>query len=87
MYCLPAVIYIGLSIIRFLYSIQAGLTMGFVIFQVITSLVFVWFLYYLCRNGYPMTSWALVLFPIIFIFALAAGEVIIHTASMSPAYF
>jgi hypothetical protein len=88
MYCLPAVIYIGLSIIGLLYSILAGLTMGFVIIDVLITFVFAWFLDYLCRNGYPMASWILVLFPFIFMFALLAG-VLMTTAvshgSASPA--
>ncbi len=88
MYCLPAVIYIGLSIVGFLVSVLTEvISMGTFIINTLLTFLFAWFLDYLCRNGYPMTSWVLVLFPFVFMFALAAGAVIIHTTStsMSPA--
>ena len=89
MYCLPAVIYIGLSIIGLLYSILAGLTMGFVIIDVLFIWLFAWFLDYLCRNGYTIASWVLVLFPFIFMFSLLAGVLMVtataKASSASPA--
>ena len=78
MYCLPAIIYIGLSIIGIMYSLLSGLTsIGGTIFQVFFIWLFAWFLDYLCRNGYPMASWVLVLFPFIFMFALLAGVLMV----------
>lgn len=74
MYCLPAVIYIGLSIIGIMYSVLNGLTsVGAIVLQVLFTWLFAWFLDYLCRNGYTIASWVLVLFPFIFLFALVFG--------------
>lgn len=88
MYCLPAVIYIGLSIIGLLYIwLAEGTSIGMVILELLFFGLFAWFLDYLCRNGYTMASWILVLFPFVFIFALAAGATITHAASMSPASY
>lgn len=82
MYCLPAVIYIGLSVIGIFYSALNGLTsIGAIFLQIIFVWLFSWFLDYLCRNGYTVASWILVLFPFIFIFALVFGVLMVAGAS------
>lgn len=89
MYCLPAIIYIGLSIVGIMYSLLIGFTnIGVTIIQLLSVWLFAWFLDYLCRNGYTIASWVLVLFPFIFMFALLAGVLMTtaaNAASASPA--
>ena len=83
MYCLPAIIYIGLSLIGLLYTTLSGLSsIGGLLFQLLFIWLFSWFLDYLCRNGYTIASWVLVLFPFIFMFALIFG-VLMMTAAQS----
>ena len=87
MYCLQAVIYIGLSIIALVLSVQAGFTsMGMLIIELLTTWLIAWFINYLCRNGYTMTSWIILSFPLIFMFALASGS-LTHAALMTLASY
>ena len=87
MYCLPSLIFIGLSIIALVLSVQAGLTsMGMVIIELLTTWLFALFIDYLCRNGYTIASWIIVLFPLTFMFALASGSMT-NAASISPASY
>lgn len=88
MYCLPAVIYVGLSIIGIMYSVLNGLTSsGAILLEVLFVWLFAWFLDYLCRNGYTIASWVLVLFPFVLIIAtvvgvlMTAGKLNLHESS------
>lgn len=90
MYCLPAVIYIGLSVIGVIYTLLAGgYSIGFAFLQLIFIGLFSWFLDFLCRRGYTIASWVLVLFPFVFIFALVFGVLMtqqhVNVSENSPA--
>ncbi len=79
MYCLPAVIYVGLSVIGVLYTLLTGeYTIGFAFLQLIFIWLFAWFLDFLCRRGYVIASWILVFFPFIFLGALIIGVLMLH---------
>ena len=79
MYCLPAVIYIGLSVIGILYTLLLGeYTIGFAFVQLIFVWLFSWFLDFLCSRGYTIASWLLVFFPFIFMFALVFGVLMLQ---------
>ena len=60
--------------------------MGTAIINTLITFVFAWFLDYLCRNGYPITSWVLVLFPFIFMFSLLAGVLMVTAVSHGSAH-
>jgi hypothetical protein len=50
-----------------LYSLLAKLTsIGMVIVELLFVWLIAWFIDYLCRNGYPIASWIIALFPIVF---------------------
>jgi hypothetical protein len=84
MYCLPAIIYIVLSIFGILYSLLSeSINIGMVFFEIIFVWLFGWFLDFLCRRGYTVASWGLILFPFIFIAALFFGTAL--TPPDSPA--
>jgi hypothetical protein len=64
--CTPALVYLVIAIISLLFSFMSMSAMSNLVHLVFVGL-WTWFLNFLCRRGYPIVSWVLVLAPFIMI--------------------
>lgn len=63
--CTPAVVYLIISMITIMIAIYNNARIFTVLIKWIFVLLWTWVLNYICKIGYPMVSWVLVLFPYI----------------------
>lgn len=78
--CTPAVVYLILSMIAILVAIYNNATAYTVIIKWLFVLLWTWVLNWICKSGYPMVSWALVLLPYLFILLMISVTIeVLHT--------
>ncbi len=65
--CDPAKLYLVLTIIACVVALFQRMGVMAVIVKLLFALLWTWVLNWLCKKGYAMVSWALVLFPFIMI--------------------
>lgn len=68
--CLPSKIYLGLAIFSIVFSlIISSETILFAIIHLVFAIFWTWVLNLICKSGFSIISWILVLFPI-FVYAI-----------------
>ena len=67
--CTPAMIYFLFSVISLVMSAFTHFNMMSIIIKVALLLIWTWLLNYLCRKGYVVVSWILILLPFIMMFS------------------
>ncbi len=84
--CVPAMLYLLLSIITILMGFYEQFQLGIFVVKVIWMVVWVYILNLLCSKGYTTVSWVLVLLPFILIafMALLMLEVTRRLANEAP---
>ena len=65
--CSPALLYLILSIFSILFAFLMNVGLIVIISKLVFSLLWTWFLNFLCVKGYKTVSWILVLMPFIII--------------------
>lgn len=88
--CTPALVYLVLSVVSFLYTAQASSSVHNLFVQGLFVIVWTFLLNVLCQRGYTALSWILVLLPIIllvivifFIGELALADALMKSANSS----
>ena len=65
--CDPALLYLIISIFSILFAVLMNVVPIVIISKLVFSLLWTWFLNFLCVKGYKTVSWILVLMPFIII--------------------
>jgi hypothetical protein len=61
--CTPAFIYFFLAVISIVIAIFNNVRAITILIKIVFVLVWTWFLNYLCKKGYSVISWVLVILP------------------------
>ena len=80
--CTPALVYLVLAIIAFLFTIGKSSILSTVV-HIFFVLLWTWFLNFLCSKGHTGISWFLVVIPyvLLFLFMFLVFDVIAHGQS------
>jgi len=62
-YCSPAILYLVISIFSIILACFMNVLPIFILTKIVFTLLWVWFLNFLCVKGYKRVSWILVLIP------------------------
>ena len=73
--CTPAVVYLIISMITIMIAIYNNARVFSILIKWVFVLIWTWVLNYICKSGYPMVSWVLVLLPYILILLMIAVSV------------
>ena len=65
MICVPAMLYLILSIIVIIVMLFHKVSISSVLFKTLFVVIWTWLLNFLCSKGYEVLSWKLVLLPFI----------------------
>ena len=68
--CLPAKIYLGLSILAIIFGLFNGVKFSMLLLKLLFAGFYTLILNFLCSKGYKSISWFLVLLPFIVIFLI-----------------
>ena len=69
--CLPAKIYLGLSVLSIILGLLMSVdTATYSFVHLLFAIFWTWLLNLICKSGFTPVSWFLVLFPIIIYFAI-----------------
>lgn len=71
--CSPAKIYFALAILSILVGLFSGINIGAILTKLFFALIWTWILSWLCKKGFLVLSWFLVLLPFIFIVLVLFG--------------
>ena len=70
--CTPAMIYFVLSVITLVIGVFTNFHILSLLIKGLFILVWTWFLNYLCKKGYSVISWILVILPFLMMFGVIA---------------
>ena len=70
--CTPAVVYLIISMITIMIAIYNNARVFSILIKWVFVLLWTWVLNYICKSGYPMVSWVLVLLPYILTLLMVA---------------
>ena len=69
-YCLPSRVYFVLTMISIVFSSLLDFQFSYVLFNIISLLLWTWLLQFLCNIGLETISWIIVIIPIVIIFII-----------------
>uniref|UniRef100_A0A6C0DR14 Uncharacterized protein n=1 Tax=viral metagenome TaxID=1070528 RepID=A0A6C0DR14_9ZZZZ len=61
--CTPAIVYLVLSMITIMFAIYNNARVFTILIKWLFVLLWAWVLNFICKSGYPMVAWFLVLLP------------------------
>jgi len=79
--CTPAVVYLIISMITIMIAIYNNARVFSILIKWVFVLLWTWVLNFICKSGYPMVSWVLVLLP--YILALLMVSVVVEMSASS----
>jgi len=82
--CTPAVVYLIISMITIMIAIYNNARVFSILIKWLFVLIWTWVLNYICKSGYPMVSWVLVLLP--YILALLMVAVVVEMSVTNDSY-
>lgn len=82
--CTPALLYLILSVIGILIAIFSGFTFFTILIKVIFVLLWTWILDFLCRKGFGVVSWILVVIP--FLMMLGMVSIVFEITAKRPSF-
>jgi hypothetical protein len=68
--CLPSRVYFVLTMISIVFSSLLDFELSYVIYNIISLLLWTWLLQFLCNIGLETISWIIVIVPIVIIFII-----------------
>ena len=82
--CTPAMIYFVLSVITLVIGVFTNFHIISLLIKGLFILVWTWFLNYLCKKGYSIISWILVILPFLMMFGVIAMAMEVVKGSVKP---
>ena len=82
--CTPAVVYLIISMITIMIAIYNNARVFSILIKWIFVLLWTWVLNYICKTGYPIVSWVLVLLP--YILALLMVSIVVEMSATNDSY-
>lgn len=73
--CTPAVVYLIISMITIMFAIYNNARVFTILIKWLFVLLWTWVLNFICKSGYPMVAWVLVLLPYIMFLMMIAVAV------------
>lgn len=61
--CTPAMVYFVVSIIYLIFSSFTSFNIMFIIIHIFIIMLWSWFLNFLCKNGYSIIAWLIIVLP------------------------
>jgi hypothetical protein len=83
--CTPAMIYFVVAVITLVIGVFTNFHILSLLIKGLFILVWTWFLNYLCKKGYSVISWILVLLPFLMMFGVIAMAMEVVKGSVKPA--
>ena len=83
--CTPAMIYFVISVITLVIGVFTNFHIISLLIKGLFILVWTWFLNYLCKKGYSVISWILVILPFLMMFGVLAMSMEVVKVYVKPA--
>jgi hypothetical protein len=82
--CAPALLYLILSVISISLALFSGIGFLTILIKLIFVAIWTWFLNYLCKKGFSVVSWILVILP--FLVMLGMIAIVFEITATQPSF-